>query len=70
MERTPVTSSSLRSVGYDPQTLTLEIEFTSGGVYQYQPVPKEEVEGLLQAESIGRYFLDNIRDIYEHRKIS
>jgi hypothetical protein len=70
MERTPVTSSSLKSVGYDPQTHKLEIEYTSGGVYQYLSVPKEEVEGLLQAESLGRYFLENIRDVYEYRKIS
>jgi hypothetical protein len=39
MLRTPVSSSALRSVGYDPQTQTLEIEFNSAEVYQYFNVP-------------------------------
>ena len=33
MERIPVESSNLASVGYDSDSLTLEIEFNSGGIY-------------------------------------
>lgn len=33
MVRTPVASSALASVGYDPSTQTLEVEFRSGRVY-------------------------------------
>jgi KTSC domain len=33
MERQPVSSSNLKSVGYDPRSRTLEIEFHNGGVY-------------------------------------
>jgi hypothetical protein len=56
MERTPVESSNLFSVGYDAGTSTLEIEFRSGGVYQYFGVPAGVCEGLMMAPSKGRYF--------------
>ncbi|OQX00458.1 MAG: hypothetical protein BWK73_48340 [Thiothrix lacustris] len=36
-----VSSSNLRSVGYDPETATLEVRFRHGGVYQYYNVPEE-----------------------------
>lgn len=56
MERTPVTSTTMSSVGYDPEESTLEIEFTTGEIYQYHDVPLEIYEGLLNAPSLGRYF--------------
>ena len=39
MQRQPVESSSLASVGYEERTRTLEVEFHNGGVYQYLEVP-------------------------------
>jgi len=35
MERQYVTSSNLQSLGYDPTSKTLEIEFNDGAIYQY-----------------------------------
>lgn len=55
MKRVPVSSSSVRSVGYDPESFVLEIEFRNGGVYQYLHVPAAAHRLLLQAESIGEY---------------
>ena len=40
MDRTPVQSSNIRSVGYDPASRTLEVEFHSSGLYQYSSVPE------------------------------
>ena len=40
MEREPVVSSNLVSVGYDPASETLEVEFIKTGVYQYLNVPQ------------------------------
>ena len=62
IERTPVRSSALRSVGYDQEQRALEIEFTSGAVYQYFDVPAEVYRGLMAAESHGRYFHQQVRD--------
>ena len=38
MDRQSVSSSNIVSVGYDPTSETLEVEFQSGGVYQYYNV--------------------------------
>lgn len=56
MERTRVSSSNLRSVGYESNEETLEIEFHNGGVYKYFNVPQNRYEGLMNASSKGSYF--------------
>jgi hypothetical protein len=62
MQRTPVSSSALASVGYDTRKRQLEVEFTSGRVYVYFDFPVSEYENLLAAESLGRYFGDHVRN--------
>lgn len=55
MERTPVESKSVSSVGYDPERFELEVEFQNGRVYRYEQVPIAAYRLLLQAPSIGEY---------------
>lgn len=55
MERTPVQSSNLASVGYDRDSSTLEVEFLNGSVYQYFAVPESIFEGILNAPSKGSF---------------
>ncbi len=62
MQRVPVSSSQLTSIGYDPATLTLEVEFRKGGVYQYVGISAETHEQLMAAESIGTFFNTMIRE--------
>lgn len=69
MRRQTVSSSNLHSVGYDPPTATLEIEFNSGGVYQYSGVPSHVYDSLTNSGSLGRYFSSHIRDVYPCVKI-
>ena len=69
MERAPVSSSSLRSVGYDSDSKLLEVEFRSHAVYLYEGVPDWAVEGLMAARSKGRYFEARIRDRYPFRRM-
>lgn len=69
MRREPVNSSNLRSVGYNPTSATLEIEFNSGGVYQYSGVPAHVHDSLLRSGSLGRFFASQIRDVYPCAKI-
>lgn len=61
MHRQPVTSSNLRSVGYDEATSVLEIEFHSGGVYRYRNVPAHLHKSLMQAPSKGQFHHDFIK---------
>ena len=69
MNRTPVTSTDITSIGYDPQTRTLEIEFRTGAVYRYTEVPPEEHAGLMASPSKGNYHAIHIRGIYDYRKL-
>lgn len=69
MNRTPVNSSNLASVGYEPSSLTLEIEFKSGSVYQYFDVPETEWQSLMQASSHGTYFNAHIKYNYRYTKL-
>ena len=62
MQRIPVTSSELVSVGYDPNSHVLEVEFSGGAVYQYHEVPAAQHEGLMSALSHGRYFNEYVRN--------
>lgn len=56
MNREPVQSTNLASVGYELESSTLEIEFHSGGIYQYFQVPSEIYEGIMNAGSKGSFF--------------
>jgi hypothetical protein len=69
MQREPVESTSLRSVGYDSAVRTLEVEFRSGGIYRYLEVPPAAYRALRDDESLGRYFARNIRNTYECWKL-
>jgi len=64
MRRTAVDSTTMRSVGYDSAEQILEVEFTSGAVYQYLEVPAGVFDELMHAKSKGRYFNQEIRDDY------
>lgn len=65
MKRVPVRSSSVASVGYDPISSVLEIEFNNGGLYQYLHVPAAAHRLLLQATSIGEYVNTVIKPRFE-----
>jgi hypothetical protein len=69
MDRQPVQSSNIRSVGYDATTLILEVEFYSGGIYQYLNVPPAVHEHLMHASSKGSYLRNHIRDHYRFRRV-
>lgn len=68
MERISVSSSNLVSVGYDSDSLTLEVEFNSG-IYQYYDVPEYVYEELMGATSLGSYLHHNIKNTFECARV-
>jgi hypothetical protein len=62
-------SSNIVGVKYDGEKKSLMVVFTSGGHYMYSEVPEEVYEGFMQAESRGKYFHKNIRNIYPALKV-
>ena len=69
MDRTPVQSSNLASVGYDEFQELLEVEFLNGRIYRYFGVPEEVYEKLMNADSHGSYFHKAIRDEFPYDRI-
>lgn len=65
MKLDTVISDVIHAVGYDDDTGVLEVIFNNGQIYQYRNVPRDAYEGLMRAESKGRYFQDNIRGEFE-----
>ncbi|ACM58352.1 hypothetical protein HALDL1_03820 [Halobacterium sp. DL1] len=69
MDRTSVSSSNLRSVGYNQDDQILEIEFNSGGVYRYFSVPANIHTDLMNASSHGKCFHSNIKNVYQYEQV-
>lgn len=69
MERAPVESSNIVSIGYDSDNETLEIEFLNGSIYQYYDVPEYVFQELMSASSHGSYLAANIKGTYSYSKV-
>ena len=70
MIKTPVISSNLASVGYDPIQQILEVQFRSGDVYDYMNVSQDVYNGLLGAPSKGHYLYAVIKQGgYSYQKV-
>lgn len=69
MDRKPVSSSNIASVGYDEDSSTLEVEFNNGAVYQYFDVPQHVHDALVGAASVGGYLASNVKGHYRFSKV-
>ncbi|MEU0000794.1 KTSC domain-containing protein [Streptomyces microflavus] len=68
MQRHPVISSNIKSIGYDHTSSILEVEFFSG-VYHYHSVPETVFSAFLSAASHGRYFAQVVKDRYSYTRV-
>ena len=55
MEREPVSSSTILSIGYEFGSQTLEVEFKHGGIYQYDNVPETVYQQFMDSTSKGSF---------------
>lgn len=69
MDRKPVTSSNIKSIGYNEEKKVLEIEFNSGSIYEYSNVPKDAYKSLNNASSKGQYFIKYIKEIFACKRV-
>ena len=69
MQLTTVESSMIHAIGYDKEKRVLEVVLNTGRTYQYADVQPEVYDAFMKAESKGRYFLANIRDVYEYWQV-
>jgi hypothetical protein len=69
MSRQNVSSSNVRSIGYDPASQTLEVEFVDGAVYQYYGVPEAIFTAFMQEASKGQFLNTYIKNQYGYSRI-
>lgn len=69
MDRHPVFSSNVASIGYDPASQTLEVEFNNGSVYQYYNVPEGIFDQFQAAPSKGQFLAYQIKDRFPYARV-
>ncbi len=70
MEREVVASGAIRSIGYDAESRTLEIEFKTGRIYQYEGVPVETHAWLVRIDNKGGFLNRMIIDRFPTREVT
>jgi len=69
MQRKAVESSNIAEIGYHQESATLEILFRTGRMYQYFDVPLKVYQGLVHADSCGRYLNREIKGQYRYARV-
>jgi hypothetical protein len=69
MNREPIASTNVASVGYDEASQTLEVEFVNGTVYQYYNVDSGLFESFMQAPSKGQFLNQNIKNAFAFSRV-
>jgi hypothetical protein len=68
VKRVPVSSSAVKSVGYDAERQILEIEYSGGRVYHYHDVSPEDHQAMMDAPSHGAHLNSNVKGVFRHTK--
>ena len=61
-----VVSTQLKAVEYDTETEKLLVTFSNNKVYMYNNVPVEVFRNLVESDSLGRYFINNIKNNFKY----
>ena len=70
MERVPLKSRAVVSAGYDAETSTLEIEFSSGRIYRFTDVPTPVYGWLLKVPNKGVYVTRHLTGQYAYEDVT
>lgn len=69
-----IDSSNVVRVGVEegdrPGKVELYVEFKGGTQYVYHDVPEDTAQGLLDANSKGKYLNENVKSVYQFNKLS
>ena len=64
MERKSISSSMIQSIGYEESNSTLEIQFSSGVIWQYYDFPLSMWYEFDSASSQGKFFHEQIKNSF------
>lgn len=62
----PVNSGCIATIEHIPFTETTKVDFVAGQTYNYYGIPIEVLIDWIQAPSVGKFFNQNIRNVYEY----
>ncbi len=62
-----IVSSTIKAVGYEDSTLT--VEFNTGAMYKYYSVPAKVYKELLESPSPGSYLASKIKPVYDYGRV-
>jgi hypothetical protein len=67
VERFIVESTNINTIGFNKELKFLDVEFktSAGKIYRYSDVEEDTYEDLINAKSIGKYYLSYIKGKYE-----
>lgn len=71
MQRVALESSNLHSAGWESGILEVAFRDKTGAVravWQYS-APKEAYDGLIAAESAGKYFNERVKGLYDGHRV-
>jgi len=63
-----VESSLIKEVAYENGVLI--VKFNTDAIYAYSGVPVRVYSEFIDASSVGRYFLQNIKEVYTYCKLA
>jgi hypothetical protein len=66
MERIQVASDRVQSVGYDVNSLRLEVQLIGGGIFRFIGVPRHVYHELMRAPSIAEYLFRILRPEFRY----
>lgn len=64
-----ISSSNLKSAGFNTETETLTITFNNGAIYEYYEFPWDKFTKFRMSESQGKFLNGNINGKYKFKKV-
>lgn len=65
-----VTSSTISEIGYFSDSQVLRVKFKNGAIYEYQEVPYDVYQTVIEAESVGKAINSEVKGVYQYEQIN
>lgn len=70
MEWKFVDSSNLRAFRYDKTSASMDVQFKNGFIYRYNQVPMSVAKQMESATSVGSFFAQNVKGMYDYDRLA
>ena len=67
---TPVNSSNVTHIHYDPERQVLKVKFKGGTTYEYHDVSQEKHDALMASDSIGNHLHKHVKPHHRFNRLN